>query len=179
MTKGNSASFVSSLGIAVILMSGHAIAAPPVAVVSGVDSHVTKQAYRIADDEESFSTIYREHLGLKKGDYFQTQHLNVDFSRYMVVAVFQGDDYNNRGIKVIDVVSNDRNCVIQYRPFWYQTEGTVDLASSYAFVVIPKTRKPIQIDEDMRDNLSSPPKWSTKATLQIKPEEAPSTGKGR
>jgi len=179
MTNGNSASFVSSLGIAVILMTGYARAAPPVVVVSGVDSHITKQAYRIADDEESFSTIYREHLGLKKGDFFQKQHLNVDFSRYMVVAVFQGEEYNNRGIEVLDVVGTDSNCIIQYRPLWYQTEARFDLASSFAFVVIPKTRKPIQIDQDIRSGLSSPPKWTTKATLQTKQEEAPSTGKGR
>src|SRR5437762_11003552 len=90
--------------------SGHA-AAPPV-VLTGPDSHVKEPTYERIASPAHWKKTWLNHLGMKE-DTILRPAMEVDFSRYEVVAIFGGESSHICGFRVDSVTERDDSVLIR------------------------------------------------------------------
>lgn len=163
----------------------------PVINWTGTDSKVAKESFARCSSQKEWEVTWLNHQADKNGEYSQ-KCPEVDFDSCMVIAVFHGKSYENTGIEVL-AVNEDRDCVrVRYRPATYQVafsfppvtfgesagespkqrEGGGEKTlkrpydtQSYVFIVLPKSPKPVILEEDLRDRLDGPSVWYEQAKL--------------
>jgi hypothetical protein len=117
--------------------------------------------------------------------------VKIDFEHYLVVAIFQGKCVNVDSLKVVSITEEEKRLVLRYDKNSYQTFGKVhdddpnddpdkgdpdkdDLSKNdpddgkvtpYGFFVLPRTEKPIVIEENVQQYLGSSPIWKERARL--------------
>jgi hypothetical protein len=146
----------------------------PLVAISGTDSRVTKPSYARITTPEDWVRIWVSHLGTTSDNAYRP-HLEVDFDRCLVIAIFRGNKVNVRGIQ-IDSLSETRDSIaIRFNEITYQTEGPVDEYKvpdrPYTFIIVPKTDKTIIVEEHINRSLrGGPPVWKVRARLEEKKE---------
>jgi hypothetical protein len=147
----------------------------PFVTWSGSRSQVKKRAYILVEDEKQWSEVWKAH---------STEDVPaIDFNRCSVVAVFQGDGVNNRGVRLVSAVEGE-NVVIRYDNRHFQTgcgrvvylddwrEGleadTIPCTcgvpgTAYGVFVFPRIAKPLVLEENVQDTLGEPPVWRMRA----------------
>lgn len=98
----------------------------------------------------------------------------IDFSSYMVVAIFSGTLPHNRGLR-IETILNERQVVrIRYRILWYQTgfaeklpkkPDPIQTTRSYCLLLLPTCGKTLIIEEDVGNIIGGKPVWKERAAL--------------
>lgn len=119
------------------------------AVITGSDSRVSKALYRRIASAPDWRRTWLEHLGLTEDTIFRTG-MEIDFDRCIVVAVFGGDSFNTCGYKIEAVHENENTIVVRFCIIGYQTAGPGGGAQHvmpYAFVLLPKTKKAVVLEE--------------------------------
>jgi hypothetical protein len=118
-------------------------------VLTGNDSRVSKLSYRRVGSAAEWKKTWLEHLGLKDDTIYRTA-MEVGFNRCMVIAIFGGKTFNNCGYQVESVGENKNTIIVRFSNIGYQTAGPgggADRVSPYAFIVLPKSDKPIVLEE--------------------------------
>lgn len=140
----------------------------PLLVLTGANSRVEKAGYYRVASEEAWKKLWLDHLGKTEREIFQEQlpALTIDFERCMVIAIFQGAKTNSRGITVASVVEGNDAITLRFDDISYQTLGAGAQVTPYAFVVTPKSSKPVVLEEDVQSFKHRPPEWKERARLK-------------
>jgi hypothetical protein len=147
----------------------------PCVVITGADSHVMKLRYRRITSADEWTRVWQEHKGEKPtGQYDQFYDPltlpSIDFDRYIVIAIFQGNGWNSAGLRAISI-SEENDCVIfRFDNKGYQTGGTspdggVKKATAYGFFVVPRSTKPVVLEENVQQYIGQPPEWKERMTF--------------
>jgi len=139
----------------------------PYASLWGADSQVKKKSYHLIGSPKEMDEVWSRHRGNTDFDY--NGRPEVDFDRCLVVAIFQGESANTAGIECTGILEGATSLTFRFRNRWYQTAVTAKRASAYGFFVIPRTRKPIVIEEDVHQGIGQPPIWKERIRLEPKP----------
>lgn len=142
-------------------------AAKPLLVLTGADSKAEQAGFFRAESADELKAHWLAHLGLKAEEAFRQRSpvLDVDFDRCMVVVLFQGRKTNSRGLDVLGLEESDSALTLRYDDRSFQTAGGVVNVVPFAFVVLPKTNKPVVVEENVQNLKNQPPKWKERAKL--------------
>jgi len=111
--------------------------------------------------------VWQEHKGQKPTDQYDLFYDPltlpiVDFDHYMVIAIFQGTGWNNAGVTVVEIVEEDNSIILRFANKYYQTGGTDgggQRTTAYGLFVLPRSKKPIILEENVQHNKGNPPIW--------------------
>ena len=128
------------------------------AVVTGNDSRVKERSYQRIASPADWKKAWLNHLGMKEDTIYRPV-MEVDFSRCEVVAYFEGDSWNTCGFTVHSVTERDDSILLRIEGVHYQTEDGADRVAPFAFVVVPKSQKPITLEKSDPHFPNEPPRW--------------------
>lgn len=144
------------------------VANSPLVVFTSNDSHMSKADYRKIASAEEWTQTWLEHLGMQEDTIYRPS-MEVDFSRCTVVAIFSGKSINGRGFRVESVTEDNDKIVVRFDDISYQTagpDGGGDQVTPYAFIVLPKSEKPVVLEENVQNIKGELPKWKEVARLK-------------
>jgi hypothetical protein len=145
----------------------------PLVTLTGTDSCVThRSCFRVMSEEEWINILQR-HKGEKESKDYDLQNNTrglpiVDFKKCMVIAVFQGSGLNSAGLKATQILDENARIVLRIEDKSYQTMGPSgggEKVSVYGFFVLPRSDKPVVVEENVQQYLGEPPVWKERATL--------------
>jgi hypothetical protein len=144
----------------------------PLVGLWGADSAVTGRAYQRVTDRESWVALWLAHRGVAAGkhsEYYNEAGVpDVDFERCMVVAILQGEAWNSAGVRVDSVTVEGDHLRLRYDDRSYQTagpDGGGRKARAYGFFVLPRSAKPLVLEENVQGLIGKPPEWKLRARL--------------
>lgn len=141
----------------------------PNSVLTGQRSKIEKQSFHLIRDQDELTQLWRTHLGWpKKGD--PPPRFEIAFPNQDVVALFHGADVESDSLTV-SVVSFCGHRFVFYQQRRYVAAERVITSSPYAFVILPRSDKPITIVEGIRGDFGKTERWEVRASLpQGKPK---------
>jgi hypothetical protein len=114
------------------------------------------------------SVCWLQHTGAGPsralGHYNPAGVPEVNFDSCTVIAVFRGTFYNSAGIRDATFSDEGENVRMRFRQNSFQTVGGPHTATPFGIFVIPRTDKPIIIEENA--NRQDDPQWKIRATLR-------------
>ena len=152
----------------------------PCVTISGADSHVRIRRYHRITSDDVWKRIWQEHMGKswqERGERIGLQRidprdlsepltcLEIDFDKYMVIGIFQGEGVNSAGLKVSSISEDDNRILFRFDQTSYQTMGRAgtsnggDKVTDYGFFVLPRTTKRLVLEENVQNYLGEPPVW--------------------
>jgi hypothetical protein len=138
--------------------------------LTGADSHVTKRRYERITTADQWTRVWQEHIGEKPTG--RNEHTvaplstpSVDFNQSMVIAIFQGESWNSRGLEVVSIVEEDSRIVFKFTNKGYQTVNKADKVTVYGFFAVPRSTKPVVLVEEIRNMRGPPPKLIERTTF--------------
>lgn len=144
----------------------------PLVVLTGNDSHVKQRTYERIESPEDWKKAWLTHLGEERDTIYRPA-MEVDFSRCEVIAIFKGESWNSCGFRIDSVTEQDDSMLVRFEGIYYQTggpDGGGDRVTPFAFVVLPKSEKPIVLEDNVQQYKAHPPEWNEVARLTAKKE---------
>ncbi len=144
----------------------------PVIRWTGPQSKISENRFVRVRDPQQWKQVWLEHLGKSENQAFNDSDVqyHIDFDRYEVLALFQGNGWNSRGIRFLEISESAEEIRIRFEDISYQTSGIngggVNV-SAYAFVVFPRTAKSFRIEENIQGLKDHPAKWKPRALLKV------------
>lgn len=153
---------------------------PPCLCLYGPDSAINQRRFERIRDEQAWVTLWAEHAGPTSPAPALAP--KVDFARYEVIAFFRGDSQNRNGEIAEDVEITKDLVRIRFDSASYQTAVIADPRQPapqsaaapcrpYGLWVIPRTSKPIAIEENLQGVKGFPPVWRAQHQFSALPEE--------
>jgi hypothetical protein len=139
--------------------------------LSGRESKIIKQEFARVTSHEEWSRLWRRHVGAGENDMEAAIGLpKIDFDRCMVVAFFRGQSMNTNGEGLSEAEEVDGTLRLRFDSYGFQTasfngEDQGVKGHSYGFWVLPKSKKPVLIEENVQDLIGKPPIWKEKTRL--------------
>lgn len=124
---------------------------------SGDDSRIDEASYLRIASAEDWKALWRRHADAEPPD--------VDWSRHEVVAVFQGDGISH-GVQFGDAFEDDETVTVRFCGVYKQTMGPAPRTAAFGMIVLPRSKKPIAVEEDVHSFKDMPPVWKARARLQ-------------
>lgn len=151
----------------------------------GADSMVQERRYDLIGSPQQLAEVWSEHDGRKDSYSNEARRPDVDFGRCLVVVIFGGGSGNTYGIECKGILDDGETVRFRYKNRWYQviidsfrelvpddrgrpSVGDRRRGAAYGFFVIPRTEKPIVIEEDIAGMIGAPPVWKERARLDPK-----------
>ena len=159
----------------------------------GADSWVDLRRYDLIGSPQRLEEVWSEHCGggyahikeFRKPD--ETSKPEVDFGRCLVIAIF-GSEFGKKYFECKDLLEDGETVRFRFKSYGYsiivdsfeestkprQGDGpfVVCRVVSYGFFMIPRTEKPIVIEEDISGDISgmrnAPPVWKERTRLDPK-----------
>jgi len=152
----------------------------PSVTISGAHSHVTIRRYHRVTSAELWRRIWQEHMGKSWQERRErvaqrrtdpndlSEPLTfpmIDFENYMVIGIFDGEGHNCTALTVVSVYEEDKRIVLRYKRELYQTMARVgtgvkgDKTTAYGLFVVPRSVKPVVVEENVQNILGDPPLW--------------------
>lgn len=137
----------------------------------GPDSAVTERGYFRVQEEEDWIKLWERHIGkpAERDNIGRPFMPRVNFERCMVVAIFQGEGWNSNGVTVESISQDDERILLRFDESTYQTAG-IDgggvKCRAFGIFVLPKSDKPIVIEENVQGLIGHPAQWRERARLQ-------------
>jgi hypothetical protein len=161
-----------SHGVMAPAQKATAVVSPCVAL-TGTRSHVSERGYRRITSVKDWVTLWQKHKGQKDGEqydlYFDPLEIPViDFDRYMVIAVFQGNGSNSAGLNAVSVLEEQERIVLRFDDKTYQTigpDGGGKQVTVYGFFVFPRSSKPVTLEEQVQGLKGKPDEWKERITF--------------
>ena len=140
----------------------------------GGQSKIKTRSYRRVIAPNDWADLWIEHTGAQrhKGDY--NWYYNeagvplIDFQRCMVVAVFQGEKWNSAGVTTVTVTEEKDRILLRFDDKSFQTAGPDGggvRATPFGIFVLPRSAKPIALEENVQGLIGKPPVWKERARL--------------
>jgi hypothetical protein len=145
----------------------------PCVAITGTDSHVTELAYHRITSTDDWARLWQRHKGQESDHpydlYYDPLALpQVDFDAFMVIAIFQGRGWNSAGLKAISISEAADRIVFRFDDKSYQTagpDGGGDKVAAYGFFVVPRSTKPVALEENVQELIGQPPVWKERVTF--------------
>ncbi|MEI8373138.1 MAG: hypothetical protein WCJ35_09945 [Planctomycetota bacterium] len=152
----------------------------PCVTITGADSHVAIHRYHRITSHGVLTRIWQEHMGQNWQDRRERMGQRrtdpsdlrepltcpmIDFDKYMVIGIFQGEGVNSTGLKVFSISEEDNRILFRYDENSYQTMGRVgsshggDKVTVYGFFVLPRSTKRMVLEKNVQNYLGQPPVW--------------------
>ena len=138
------------------------------------ESRINTRSYRKVIAFEDWADLWIEHTGAKrhKGKYNWFYNEAgvpfVDFERCMVIAVFQGEGWNSAGVRVVTITEEEDHILLRFDDQSYQTmgpDGGGQRVTPFGIFVLPRSKKPVVLEENVQGLIGKPPKWKERAKL--------------
>ena len=114
-------------------------------VLTGPNSCVEDQTYERITSPADWKKTWVNHLGVNEETVLRPA-MDIDFSRYEVIALFGGASSTIRGYHV-DSVTRRNDCVlIRFEGIFFMTHGIPVRTTPFAFIVLPKSDTPIALE---------------------------------
>ncbi len=148
----------------------------PYVAITGPDSHVRERGYFRVESEKEWIKVWQRHKGEKESEgynfFYNPLGLpTVDFGNCMVIAIFEGTSENSAGYTANAVFEKGGRLILRFADKGYQTAGPNgggQIANVYGFFVLPRSNKPVVLEEDVRTLIAGPPVWKEVAVLPPK-----------
>jgi hypothetical protein len=132
----------------------------PCVVITGADSKVSKCGYHRITSMDDWTQVWLKHKGYKPDGKYDLFHNPagvplVDFDRFMVIGIFQGSGENSAGLLAVSLSEQPGRIVFRFVDQSYQTIGPGKGSTTYAFFVIPRSAKPVVLEEDVQSGGAS------------------------
>jgi len=134
---------------------------------SGPHSGIAKVGYRRVASSQAWATLWREHVGPLPKDRPPVVLPQIDFSQCMVVAVFQGTSVNSRGANCVSVSESTAAITIRFVGDHYQTLNGVDEVTPFGIFLLPRSAKPLILEENVQNLLGGAPVWKVQARFVL------------
>ena len=141
-------------------------------VWTDIDSHITKPSFSCLRSASEWQKVWRVHKGCSSDDGLCPPTPDVDFDSYMVIALFNGPYAQDLGLS-IDSVDNEKDAIrLRFERNVYAVGGEPmrpKTTYDYAFVVVPKSKKAIVIQERVLKERAEPPEkgvWRERARIE-------------
>jgi len=146
----------------------------PYVVLTGANSHIKiRDCSLITTAADEWAALWLRHTGQStNGMYFDGKYKystnpggvpTIDFSRCVVVALFQGPGFNSNGFDVADVVTEGEVTMLRLAERWYQSYRDGVSVTAYGFFVMPRPDKVLVIQENVQHTIGRPPIWKERA----------------
>jgi hypothetical protein len=83
----------------------------------------------------------------------------------MIVTMFKGSSVNSHGLRIDSVTETTHAVTVRFDDISYQVSGEGNRVAPYAFVLLPKSEKPVVLEENVQQYLGEPPVWKEVAKL--------------
>jgi len=131
----------------------------------------TAQVARVSS-EADWHALWARHVGEKvaKNRFEQVDAPRIDFEQCCVVVVFRGKSLNSDGTRFIAGGETDAQVLLRIDDQSYQTAGfngrggAVD-CTPFGIFVLPKTMKPVVVEDNVQGLIGKPPIWKEIARL--------------
>jgi hypothetical protein len=130
----------------------------PCVAISGTDSHVKKPRYLRITSSEEWAKVWKEHKG-------EETNIDIDFDRFMVLAVFQGETVNSAGVTFYSMTEEGDKILFKYLNHAFQTLGGADAVTVYGFFVVPQSKKSVVLIDGTRTIPTGEIRWDEKGTI--------------
>jgi hypothetical protein len=153
----------------------------PLLTMHGGHSKITKQRILRITSKEEWEALWLEHrTGNKDRRDTPTgfDYVDVDFERFMVIAVFWPNRDNCGGFTADSISEGDTRITIRLDDHGYQTAvifsnenpdgGLTSLHTDYGpwgVLILPKSEKEIILELDERDHIRDPAAWKRWKTI--------------
>jgi hypothetical protein len=138
----------------------------PHVTFSGAHSRIDQAAVERIISPEAFQALWLRHLGEPDAsfDEFYNSHGMpiVNFRQCMVIAVFAGERQNCAGVHVEAILDQDEQLVVRVVSRYYQTagpDGGARKVAPFGIFVLPRTNKPVVIEEGHMHLKTDPYTW--------------------
>ncbi len=143
----------------------------PAVAIFGNDSAFKTRAYEVAVDAQSWKAIWAKSLGIETTEaYGKKAPMEVDFSKYVVLAVFQGEGWNSNGVKCVELTLAGDVLTLRYDDMSFQTAGPNGgrvPVSPFGFFVVEKGAEEFVFEENVQALKSDPAKWKEQARIRL------------
>jgi hypothetical protein len=141
----------------------------PIVSWSGSDSHVQKKQILRITTERDWINLWLKHTGERGRASGYDSWLNksgipsIDFSRHMVIAIFDGKSVNCAGLADATIQRAAKEMVFRFKFKSYGTVGDADTVSAFGLYVVPVSSKPItlQFPEPVPKGADPSGSWET------------------
>jgi hypothetical protein len=142
----------------------------PYVTISGADSKVRQRGYFRVGSEKEWVKVWQRHKGEKESEQYNLFYNPlglplVDFRQCMVIAVFEGASENNAGLRASSVTDEKDRVLLRFQDNGFQTVNGGRPSTAYGFFVLPRSNKPVVLEEDVRHLINGPPVWKEQARL--------------
>jgi hypothetical protein len=175
----------SAIGIAGVLACLTTVAKDPVGrkikpcvTISGPHSDVMIRQYHRITSDEDWTRIWQEHMGKtwqKRWERVEQGSTDpndlrepltfpvIDFDNYLVIAIFHGDTRNCIALTVASIHEEEERIIFRYERVSYQTarigRDDGEKVSPYGLFVLPRSAKPVVVEENVQNLIGQPPVW--------------------
>ena len=127
----------------------------PCVAISGTDSHVAIPRYHLVTSGKVWEHIWQEHKGKIAAEDYDLYEDSltlpvIDFDCYMVIAIFQGEGWNSKGLRIDSICEDDKSIIFRYDDKSYQTVGKGNKVNAYGFFILPRSTKRIIVEENVQ-----------------------------
>jgi len=144
----------------------------PLLVETGRVSEIGEQRFYRAFNQQMFDRIWSAHMGDRVTKAVQGWPMTpqVNFDRCEVVMLFAGGRANSNGLRIVETVEGDDLLTIRYESISFQTagrgaDGGVVRSRPWAMVLIERSGKAIEIQENTQNIIGADPIWTTRVVL--------------
>jgi hypothetical protein len=139
----------------------------PCVVITGADSKVAEHSYHRITSQKEWINAWQRHKGEKESDDYN-DHYNplgvpeVDFEKFMVIAIFQGSSFNSAGLTAVSITEAADRILFRFDDKSFQTlggDGGAQKVSVFGFFVIPRSMVSVVVEENVQNLKNSPPDW--------------------
>jgi hypothetical protein len=142
----------------------------PLLSLDGRESKNTKAGYHRIESPEAWKTLWLRHTtGTEKPaqDPATIPQAEVDFSRCMVVAVFQGKGENRNGYTVHSVLEANEQLTVHIQARAFAVAGRKGHeTAAWGIFVFPRSEKRLLVELDTRSLKTAPPEWTKVAEFK-------------
>jgi hypothetical protein len=145
----------------------------PVIEMSGAYSKVSNRYYAVVTSEKEWERIWVRHSGQAESILaVGGTRFNVDFDRYVVVAVFQGIQPYNLGVVAQSVDETPDRTVLRFTNRWVTTteDSPAHTGAPYTpfgLFVIPRASKEVVLEEAVYGDKAKSATYTVRATFNL------------
>jgi hypothetical protein len=143
----------------------------PYVSLSGKHSMITERSYLRIATHDAWTKLWLRHVGqppVERYDEYYNPAARplVDFDKCQVLAILQGKRWNSAGVKVVSAVEEETVVRVRFDDKSFQTMGGAEAVTAYGIFVMPKTTKPILLEENIQGLIGGDPIWKERARLE-------------
>ena len=134
----------------------------PVVVWSGAHSAIAGPAYMRITSERKWRDLWLRHSGIQPKGYDELHNSpcipKVDFSRFLVIAVFNGKANCTQGIRVRSVTEDAKLLRVRFSVQFY-AHFREDITTPYGILVLPRVSKSVIVEQMGANDAKGKPTW--------------------